>query len=194
MAKPIMGIDLDGVICRPPFGLNLGIGRGPYKGSVEKDLPLVKTPSADSFGTSRVKALLKRLQYLGRGPMGDARAGLLAIKEHRNLVLITSRSGLVHGSVESWLSRHGMLELFEAVHTNNTGLSSPEFKWHMISEQGIEEFVDDDGRVADLLARMGLKRVYLRDWPRNRGYRYPDNVVRVASLREVSEQLAGVGG
>ena len=194
MGKPVMGVDLDGVICRPPFGLNLGIGRGPYKGSVEKGIPPVKTPSAVSLGTSRIKALLKRLQYLGRGPMGDARAGLLAIKEYRDLVLITSRSGLVHRSVESWLSRHRMLELFEAVYTNNTGLSSPEFKWHMGLERGIEEFVDDDGRVVDLLARMGLKRVYLRDWPRNRGYHYPEIVVRVNSLREISEHLAGVGG
>ncbi|MEE9198808.1 MAG: hypothetical protein V3U26_03310 [Dehalococcoidia bacterium] len=191
MSKPIIGIDMDGVICRPPLGFNLRIGRGPYHNPLDEDGLAGVAPPSPRLRRSPIRVVLETLKYLGRSPMPDAHAALLAIKEHRDLVLITSRSGLVQGLVESWLARNRMLELFDAVHTNHTGLRSPEFKWHMVSQQGIREFIDDDGRVADLLARKGLKRIYLRDWPRNRGYRYPENVVRVGSLAEVPGYLAG---
>ena len=45
----------------------------------------------------------------------------------------------------------------------------------------------------DFLARKGLRRVYLRDWPRNRGYKYPESVVRVDSLTQVAERLVQNG-
>ena len=34
MAKPAIGLDLDGVVCRPPLGLNIAIGRGPYSSTL----------------------------------------------------------------------------------------------------------------------------------------------------------------
>ena len=194
MNKPIIGIDLDGVICRPPLGFNLSIGRGPYRSRIDEDCLSTVATSTYMAHRSPLMVVLAKLKYLGRSPLPDAYPALLAIKEHRDLVLITSRTGLVQRLVESWLDRNRMLELFQAVHTNHTGLPSPEFKWHVVSKQGIREFVDDDGRVADLLARKGLKRVYLRDWPRNRGYQYSDNVVRVGSLAEVAEHLADAAG
>ena len=88
------------------------------------------------------------------------------------------------------MKAHGFFELFREVHSNDLGLRSPDFKWHMCSELGIEEFVDDDGRVADHLSRKGLSRVFLRDWPRNRGYQYRENVIRVTGLMEVARHLA----
>ena len=88
------------------------------------------------------------------------------------------------------MKAHGFLHLFREIRSNNLGLRSPEFKLHMCSELGIEEFVDDDGRVADHLSRKGLSRVFLRDWPRNRGYKYGDNVTRVTGLTEVARHLA----
>ncbi|MFQ5934441.1 MAG: hypothetical protein ACE5KI_07345 [Dehalococcoidia bacterium] len=188
MTKAVIGIDLDGVVCRPPFGLNLTIGRGPYRGWEDQHVA-----SALRFRKSAFRVLFNHLKYIGRIPMSDARVALPSIKQYRDLALVTSRTALVHRLVESWLERHEMLNLFESVYTNDTGLPSPEFKWQVLSERGIEEFVDDDGRVADFLGRKGLNRIFLRDWPRNRGYQYPDNVVRVSSLKEVSEHLAGVG-
>ncbi|MEE9249055.1 MAG: hypothetical protein V3U79_10215 [Dehalococcoidia bacterium] len=190
MAKPAIGIDLDGVVCRPPLGLNIAIGRGPYPGSSVEPVRASESASPEKSLSRSLKTVLLRLKYTGRRPMADAKSGLLAIGEHRTLVLITSRNGLVHQLVESWLSKHGLLSLFEEVHTNDTGLPSPEFKWRTLSGLGIGEFVDDDGRVADLLSRKGLKRVYLRDWPRNRGYRYSTSVTRVRSLKDVARDLA----
>ncbi len=183
MVKPPIGIDLDGVICRPPLGLNLSIYRGPYVGRKKRSL-------YPKFGENPLVSLVLTLKYMGRRPMYDARSGLQAIREHRDLFLVTSRNSLVHDQVVAWLSHNDLLPLFSAIHTNDSGLPSPEFKERKVRELGISEFVDDDGRVADYLARRGLARIYLRDWPRNHGYRYADNVTRVPSLLRVATLLA----
>ena len=131
-----------------------------------------------------------KLKYYGRRPLEDAREGIESISEFRTPVLVTSRNGVGAGLIEGWLKAHGFFELFREVHSNDLGLRSPDFKWHMCSELGIEEFVDDDGRVADHLSRKGLSRVFLRDWPRNRGYQYRENVIQVTGLMEVARHLA----
>ena len=186
MNKPLIGIDMDGVICRPPLGLNVPIAPGPY----ETRPRVSKRKETPSGARLMAMKLLLKLKYYGRKPLEDARDGIASIREFRTPVLVTSRNGLGTGLIEQWLKVHGFLELFREVHSNSLGLPSPDFKWHMCSELGIEEFVDDDGRVADLLSRNGLKRIYLRDWPRNRGYNYGENVTRVTGLMEVARRLA----
>ena len=186
MDKPLIGIDMDGVICRPPFGLNVPIAPGPYE---SRPLNSKRRDTPSGIGLMAMKLLLK-LKYYGRRPLEDAREGIESISEFRTPVLVTSRNGLGVGLIEGWLKAHGFLHLFREIRSNNLGLRSPDFKWHMCSELGIEEFVDDDGRVADHLSRKGLSRVFLRDWPRNRGYQYGDNVTRVTGLTEVARHLA----
>lgn len=176
---------MDGVICRPPLGLNLPIAPGPYRASHQ--------PSIKKKPTSRARLaafrVLLRLKYYGRKPLPDALSGIRDISKHRTPILVTSRNG--HGAdiIHRWLKTNGFLELFDEVHSNDLGLPSPDFKWRMCSELGIDEFVDDDGRVADLLSQNGLSRVFLRDWPRNRGYDYPDNVIRVNSIPDIVHHL-----
>ena len=187
MDKPLIGIDMDGVICRPPLGLNLPIAPGPYRerpsSPASRRVPL-------GLGRLALGAFL-RLKYFARRPLPDALAGIKAICEHRTPVLITSRNGAGMELIYSWLRRYGFIDMFGDVHANSLGLPSPDFKWHMCSHLGIEEFVDDDGRVADLLSRKGLKKIFLRDWPRNRGYDYLPNVTRVKGLIEVAGFLEG---
>ena len=153
MDKSLIGIDMDGVICRPPFGLNVPIAPGPYEGRPPNSKRR-ETPSG--IGLVAIKLLLK-LKYYGRRPLEDAREGIESISEFRTPVLVTSRNGLGAALIEAWLKAHGFLHLFREVHSNNLGLRSPDFKWHMCSELGIEEFVDDDGRVADLLSGTGCR-------------------------------------
>ena len=186
MDKPLIGIDMDGVICRPPFGLNMPISPGPYE---SRPLNSKRKETPSGIGLVAMKWLLK-LKYYGRRPLEDAREGIESISEFRTPVLVTSRNGLGAGLIEAWLKAHGFLHLFREIRSNCMGLRSPDFKWHMCSELGIEEFVDDDGRVADHLSRKGLSRVFLRDWPRNRGYDYGENVTRVTGLTEVARHLA----
>ena len=185
MKKPPIGIDMDGVICCPPLGLNLPIAPGPYRTSHQ---PSSKRTSSSRAGLIALKVLL-RLKYYGRKPLPDALSGIREISKYRTPILVTSRNG--HGSdiILSWLKANGFLEFFNDVHSNNLGLPSPDFKWRICSELGIEEFVDDDGRVADLLSRNGLARVFLRDWPRNRGYDYSENVIRVNSIPDIVHHL-----
>ena len=184
---------MDGVICRPPLGLNIRIARGPYHGLDRGSAARIEEKPALRPRPWSLISVLLALKYIGRSPMLDAKAGLAAIKEHRDMVLITSRNSRVQWLVDRWLARNGMSEAFDAVYTNSLGLASPDFKWHVASKLGIQEFIDDDGRVTDLLAKKGLRHVYLRDWPRNRGYDYPEAVVRVQSLIDVAEDLARLG-
>lgn len=186
MEKPLIGIDMDGVICRPPFGLNLPIAPGPYQG---KPRTSKRRSGPSGIGLAAFKLLL-RVKYHGRVPLPDALSGIEAVGEYRTPVLVTSRNGLGSDIIFNWLEANGFLRLFQNVYSNNLGLPSPEFKWRMCSELGIDEFVDDDGRVADLLSRNGLSRVFLRDWPRNRAFEYRENVVRVKTLAEVTRLLA----
>ena len=186
MDKPLIGIDMDGVICRPPLGLNLPIAPGPY---VERPSPSVHRQAPQWSSFLALKFFLK-LKYLARTPLPGALVGINAISAHRTPVLVTSRNSAGAEIIDSWLKRHGFADLFRAVHSNSLGLPSPDFKLHMCSQLGIEEFVDDDGRVADLLSRSGLKTVFLCDWPRNRCYNYLPNVTRVKNLQEVAKFLA----
>ncbi len=186
MSKPLIGIDMDGVICRPPLGLNLPIAPGPYS---EKSLLPGQRRVPQGLNLLALKLFLK-LKYFARTPLPGALAGIQAISEHRTPVLVTSRNCAGKTIIDAWLKKYGFAQFFAAVHSNGLGLPSPDFKWHMCSRLGIKEFIDDDGRVADHLSRKGLKSVFLRDWPRNRGYVYLPNVTRVQNLTEVARLLS----
>lgn len=186
MDKPLIGIDMDGVVCRPPLGLNIPIAPGPYR---ERLYSPTAGETPRGLGLLALRLFLK-LKYLGRRPLPGALAGIQAICDYRTPVLVTSRNGAGRELIDAWLKKHGFAQLFFEIHANGLGIPSPEFKWLMCSRLGIEEFVDDDGRVADLLSRRGLKTVFLRDWPRNRGYDYLPNVTRVRNLDEVASLLS----
>ena len=186
MDKPLIGIDMDGVICRPPLGLNIPIAPGPYS---ESSSPPGQRQAPRGLSLLALKLLLK-LKYFARPPLPDALVGIKAISEHRTPVLVTSRNGAGSELIDAWLRKYELASFFKEIHPNNLGLSSPDFKWLMCFRLGIREFVDDDGRVADHLSRKGLDTVFLRDWPKNRGYDYLPNVTRVQSLSEVADTLA----
>ena len=186
MDKPLIGIDMDGVICRPPLGLNVPIAPGPY---AERPSPPEHRQPPRGFSLLALKLFLK-LKYFHREPLPGALEGIRAISLYRTPVLVTSRNAAGMPLIVAWLKRYGFIDLFHEVHPNDSGFPSPDFKWHMCSRLGIKEFVDDDGRVADHLSRKGLQTVFLRDWPRNRGYHYLPNVTRVKGLDEVATFLA----
>jgi hypothetical protein len=183
-----MTFDLDGVICQPPFGVNVGISRN----LSVPPLPAVIMPRRPHRAGLRrtLNVLMHTVRYLGRKPMPDAREGLLAIREHREVLLVTARSALILPLIEAWLRQHNLRDCFAAVFANDTTLRSAQFKLHKVRELGAGEHIDDDGATAYYLARHSLPRVYLRDWPRNRGLPYPANVEVVGSLMEIAERLA----
>ena len=72
MNKPLIGIDMDGVICSPPFGLNIPIAPGPYAG---RPSPSKRAAAHSGIRVTAMKLLL-RLKYYGRKPLREARAGM----------------------------------------------------------------------------------------------------------------------
>ena len=183
---PVFTCDLDGVLCRPPLGLNLGIGR-----RREKHPPEETAPPLEFRGVNRLIWLtVEWLRYAGRRSMPDAREGLAAIARHRKVILVSGRKELARPWVERWLRRHGLRDYIAEVRLNNTRLSTARFKLLAARQVGAREHCDDDGPTAIYLAQNGIPRVYLRRWLMNRGLPYPPNVVVVRSLLEVADDLA----
>ena len=189
MGKPLIGVDMDGVLCRPPLGLNVAINKGPFCRSVRNPHAFYQ---ANRFHpvTKLFFSIILRCKYIGRIHMADAKSGLEHIGEHRSLILVTSRTVFGHGLIRSWLVKYGLLDIFDRIYSNNTGLPSPDFKCYMAKKLGFDEFIDDDGQVADALSKQGLGKVYLRDWPKNRGYNYMHNVIRIHNLEEVARYVS----
>ncbi len=184
--RPVFTCDLDGVLCRPPLGLNLGIGR-----RLERQPPDDVGPPLELRGIGRLIWLaIEWLRYAGRTSMPDAREGLAAIAGYRQIILVSGRKELARPWVERWLERHGLRQYISGIRLNNTRLSTARFKLLAARQVGAREHCDDDGPTAIYLAQNSLRRVYLRRWLMNRGLPYPPNVVVVRSLLEVAEDLA----
>jgi phosphoglycolate phosphatase-like HAD superfamily hydrolase len=176
----VIALDFDGVICRPPLGLNLGISNGEWpaalrvSGRVER-----KQAFAD---------LLTSVRYAGRRPLLDAQLGLSHLSEKRQIAIVTGRPARMIPDIRSWLTRYGLDDLISFIFANDTGFSIPRFKLEMAEKLNAHEFVEDDGRTARFLHRFGVANVFLREWPKNRG-NYPEQIRVVRSLSEVASAL-----
>ncbi len=186
--RPLMSFDMDGVLCRPPFGLNVAISR-------RLDIPPL--PGSFRHRSKRhrksiylILLALEALKYWHRPPMPDVREGLEAISRFRRPVILTGRRWVGRTVIDMWLERHGLEGYFHDVRPNDTTLRPVHHKLRVCRELGVAEHVDDDGSVAYFLANNGVRKVYLREWPRNRGLPYPEGVVVFRSLMEVAEDLA----
>lgn len=169
---PIATLDLDGVICAPPLGKNLGIHRtflDPYG----EPRPARVPPRWLSWP-------LDHLRFDIRRPLPGVHEALRELRALRTIVVLTGR----RSSPSSWLRRYGLDELVDGVVSNDTDLRSPHFKLRRTAELGAREHLDDDGRTAQLLAEAGTDgvRSYLRDWPRNRDLPFHEGVTRVEDL------------
>lgn len=176
--RPVLTVDLDGVICRPPFGVSLGISGAA--------LDPAAAPTRAFVLPRWLGGTFDYLRFDFRHPLPEAREALSALAELREVVVLTGR----RTSPERWLRRHGLAEPVSRIVINDSAHASPHFKLRCVQELGAAEHIDDDGRTAHLLAQRGPARVYLRDWPRNRGMSYPPNVTRVADLTALARLLS----
>ena len=180
-SKPIITLDLDGVICNPPFGINLGI-RSEFLDPALPSLPARLPPRWWSEPFDRARFELRR-------PLPGVADALRALRELRTVYVLTGR----RTSPARWLARHSLDAFVDRVVINETMLRSPHYKLHAIRELGAQEHVEDDGRTAQLIAASTSVRVFLIDWPRNRGPEYHSGMRRVATLREVPPLLVTEG-
>ena len=175
---PLLTVDLDGVICRPPLGLNLGISRR----VLDPDAP----PPRAFVPPRWLAAPLDAARFELRWPLPEARDALATLSALRRVVVLTGR----RSSPQRWLRRHGLAEFVERVVINDGADASPHFKLRCLHELGAAEHIDDDARTALLLAQRGQSRIYLRDWPRNRHLSAAESVTRVGNLLELARLLS----
>jgi hypothetical protein len=168
--RPIVTLDLDGVICSPPFGINLGISRA----FLDPAVP----PRPARVPARWWSVPFDHARFDLRRPLPGVASALAEVHALREVVLLTGR----RTSPVPWLRRYGLDVHIDRVVINETALRSPHFKLEAIEQIGAIEHVDDDGRTAQLIAERAVARVYLCDWPRNRGPRYHERVTRVANL------------
>lgn len=172
--RPIVTIDLDGVICSPLLGLNLGISSE----FLDPEAP----PRPANVPPRWLSTILDPLRFEVRRPLPGVSEALRALAQVRTVILLTGR----RTDPTRWLRRHHLDEHLDRVVFNQSPLRSPHFKLNAIARLGATDHVDDDGHTAQLLAQRSAARVYLCDWPRNRGVEYAPNVRRVEGLREVA--------
>lgn len=174
---PLLTLDFDGVICRPPFGVNLGISR--------EFLDPTAAPSEARVYPRWLNGPLDHLRFDLRAPMPGVREALEALRTVRRLVVVTGR----RTQPAAWLRWHRLDDLVERVIVNETVLKSAHFKLETLRALGADEHVDDDPRTAQLLAQASSTRVFLCDWPRNRDLGYDGRIERVRDLVDLARRL-----
>ncbi|MCS7296036.1 MAG: hypothetical protein RMK15_02020 [Chloroflexota bacterium] len=171
MRRPLVSFDLDGVLARPPFGINPGTNRGKRRDAPGRWNPLWP---------------FERWRYAGRRPMPGAREALMAARSHGEVIVVSARGEAARSSTERWLRRHfgWVPPIFLRPSWRER---SAQFKVRVLSELRPCVHVEDDPHTAEWLAEI-LPHVVLVDWRRNRWLRRP-NIHRVASLTEVPALL-----
>ncbi|HEU0168828.1 MAG TPA: hypothetical protein VFS62_13705 [Chloroflexota bacterium] len=188
MDRPSISLDMDGVICTPFLGKNIAISRRLGLSPLPADVR--EHAAVDSRRAyERLRRRYESIRYMGRKPLPDIRAGLAALSQVRSLVLVTGRSWRAHHLIDRWLQRYDLARYFDRVLPNNTDVGGPHYKLWTAQRLGHAEHVDDDGSVAYFLAGHGI-RVFLRDWPRNRGLPYPRGVTVYRHLEEVAAAVS----
>ncbi|MEZ4552629.1 MAG: hypothetical protein AB7L91_13400 [Dehalococcoidia bacterium] len=175
--RPVTTLDFDGVICRPILGWNIGISRH----FVDPDAAPVPARVPPRWFSRPADYL----RFNFRRPLPGVDAALEELHALREVVILTGRRTDPRG----WLHRHGLDRHVDRIVVNDTGLRSAHFKLRMVAHLEASEHVDDDGRTAQLLAQRSTTRVYLRDWPRNRGLPFTAGVTRVADLGDFVRRI-----
>jgi hypothetical protein len=175
--RPLLTVDMDGVICRPILGQNVGISR--------VLLDPGEPPKPARVYPRWLGARLDYLRFNFRRPIDGAREAIADLGRVRRLVLLTGRRSVPH----DWLRRHGFDGLFDDVVVNETLARSPHYKLEAVRRLGADEHVDDDARTVQLLADLTEVRLFLCDWPRNRGVPIDERIVRVQGIADLARRL-----
>jgi hypothetical protein len=174
VAKPVLTFDMDGVLCRPPFGINPGKNIGKAR----------KTE-----GHRTVFAITEPYRYYGRRPMAGAMSGLAAFARDFDVHVVTARTERTRRATEGWFRR--WFGGVPALHLRADYTVTPAgFKLQRTAELGALAHFEDDPHTAAWLAEQ-LPAVMLVDWPRNR-WLETERVHRIARLGDARPILEGL--
>jgi hypothetical protein len=173
-SRPLLTFDLDGVLCRPPLGINPGRNVGKAR---------------KSEGAKGLLWRTERMRYTGRRPMAGAREGFALLSETYDCQVLSARGEHARELTEAWLKR--WIGVVPPVHLRPSWEeSSAGFKVRKVQELGVFAHFEDDPHTAVWVAEH-VKAVFLVDWWRNR-WLTADGVFRVRSLAEAAPTLAGL--
>jgi hypothetical protein len=169
--------DLDGVLCRPPFGINPGGLRRP--GS-KRRTDAIQWLAHHSEGW----------RYALRRPMPGAIDGFRQVREFADCIVLTARGEVARAATERWFHRY-LGEVPRIEMRTDLHVPSPQFKRCRVAELGSVAHLEDDPNTALLIA--ASVPVFLVDWRRNRTLR-GENIVRIGGVLEAVEQLRDCPG
>jgi hypothetical protein len=170
---PLLTFDMDGVLCRPPFGINPG-------GSAKN--------SRTAAGKRDILWLTERWRYCFRRPMPGAVDGFGALQLEYRCVVVTARGEAARPLTERWF-RHYFDEV-PVIHMRPSWRErSGQFKARVIEELKPIAHCEDDAFTAAWVAEL-VDRVFVVDWPRNRSLE-GSNITRIRTLREAADVLRG---
>jgi len=165
-ARPVLTFDMDGVLCRPPFGINPGKGRHKQR---------------DKAGRLNLLWLTERWRYAGRRPMPGAPEALRELAAQYDCKVLSARGEVARRHTERWFARY--FGTVPELHLRPHWRESPaQFKTRKVVELGAVAHFEDDPHTAAWVAEL-VPAVFLVDWPRNR-WLNAERIHRVPSLRE----------
>lgn len=167
--RPVLTFDLDGVICRPPFGINPGRGRHKRR---------------DGEGTKSILWRTERWRYAARRPMHGATEGLSLLARDFDCKIVSARSVDAAGLTADWFERH--MGMRPDMHLRADWREKPaQFKARKVVELGSVAHFEDDPHTAQWLAEL-IPAVFLVDWWRNRWLKGE----RIYRIHEISDAAA----
>jgi hypothetical protein len=169
--RPLLTFDMDGVLCRPPFGINPGKGKDKRRDATGKKGLLWPTES---------------WRYRFRKPMPGAVEGFKRLSEQFECAVVTARGAPAENLTRAWFERHfGFVpNLHVRPHWDET---SAQYKARKMSELKPLAHFEDDPFTAKWAAEL-VDAVFLIDWERNRWLLEP-NIHRIQRLTEALPAL-----
>jgi hypothetical protein len=163
-ARPVLTLDFDGVICRPPLGINPGRG---------------KNKRRDGEGRQNLLWWTERWRYLGRKPMRGVQEGFLRLSETYDCKVLSARSLDAHDLTLRWCERY--IGVRPELHLRPDWHETPaQFKVRMVTTLRPVAHFEDDPHTAQWISEL-LPAVFLVDWWRNRWLDAP-NIYRIHDL------------
>jgi len=164
----ILTFDLDGVLCRPPFGINPGRGRGKERAGE---------------GTRNLLWRTERWRYALRRPMPGARDGLALLQQSFECHVLSARALDTEGLTARWFERY--FGFVPVMHLRPDWREKPaQFKVRILQELAPLAHFEDDPHTAEWVAEF-LPAVFLVDWWRNRWLQ----AERVHRIHQLSDAL-----
>jgi hypothetical protein len=173
--RPLLTFDMDGVLCRPPFGIN------PGKATAAK--------RRDAPGRRGLLWATESWRYHLRRPMPGAVEGFGALHSAYRCVVVTARGGPAEALTRRWFERYfgSVPELHVRPSWTET---SAQYKARKMRELRPLAHFEDDPFTARWVAEL-IPHLFLIDWPRNAGLE-ASNIHRISRLGDAVAALAAL--